>query len=300
MSKNKTISLIVAVVIAAVIVLLLVNQPSSQGSQSADLKAVRSFQDAHGLAVDPTDSKKVYIASHNGLLLLENDQNLYQVGKVADDYMGFSIHPTNGQTFFTSGHTSTMTGNLGFQKSDDGGRSWEKLSNGVNGPVDFHAMAVSQANPELVYGVAQGRLQRSTDGGNTWQVVPTNLAGVISLTTHPSAPDTVYAATQRGLQVSKDRGQTWQPMSSSLPGAVAVLAINPANPAEMLTYSQTGGLAKSADAGQAWTPLSAAFAQQVVLYVAYDKQVPTTIYALTQENQLHKSSDGGASWRQIR
>lgn len=299
MSKNKVIGLTVVAAVAISAVLLLANKPSQQVVQSSDLTPVKSFQHAHGLAVDPTNSKKVYIATHSGLFLWENDQSLYQVGKATDDFMGFSIHPTSGQTFFTSGHPAA-SGNLGFQKSDDGGRSWKKLSNGVGGPVDFHAMAVSQVNPELIYGFYKGQLQRSTDGGSTWQSVPGKPMQIISLTTHPTEPDTVYAATNNGLQVSKDRGQTWQPLSQTLAGAVAVLAINPAKPVELMAYSETAGLTKSADGGQTRIPVKADFAQQVVLHLAYDKQTPTTIYALTQENQLHKSTDGGMSWRQIR
>ncbi|MBI2030127.1 exo-alpha-sialidase, partial [Candidatus Kaiserbacteria bacterium] len=52
--------------------------------------------------------------------MLENEKDLYRVGKSRDDYMGFSPHPTEADVFFTSGHPS-RGGNLGFQKSDDGG-----------------------------------------------------------------------------------------------------------------------------------------------------------------------------------
>lgn len=53
----------------------------------------------HGLAVDVADSTKVYIATHHGLLVLKNDKDLFRVGTSRDDYMGFSVHPTNANIF---------------------------------------------------------------------------------------------------------------------------------------------------------------------------------------------------------
>jgi hypothetical protein len=85
----------------------------------------------HGLAVDPNDSSKVYIATHHGLLVLQNDKDLYRVGASMDDYMGFSVHPTESNVFFSSGHPS-LGGNIGFMKSLDGGFTWKKISNGVD------------------------------------------------------------------------------------------------------------------------------------------------------------------------
>ena len=52
-------------------------------------------------AVDPNDASKLYIATHYGLFLLEDEQNLYQVGNTRDDYMGFSPHPTDSSVFFS-------------------------------------------------------------------------------------------------------------------------------------------------------------------------------------------------------
>ena len=271
----------------------------SQNTQSY-LKPVDSFQHAHGLAVDVADTNKLYVATHNGLFMLQNDKDLYQVGPKADDYMGFSPHPTDSNTFFTSGHPKGG-GNIGFQKTSDGGKSWQKVSDGVNGPVDFHAMTVSRVNPDLVYGSFAGKLQRSLDGGKKWEQVDTNLTNVISLVSDPVDADTVYAATTGGIMRSSNQGKTWTDAVPDVSGAaVTVLAINPTQTTEWISFSEKLGLAKSSDSGKSWKTLKTGADDDVVLHIAYDNKNPKVTYALTKTNVLYKTTDGGESWQKIR
>ncbi len=283
-------AVIVAVLVGAVI--LLSNGKEKAGTSNQE--AVSSFRHAHGLAADVTDPTKLYIATHEGLFLLQNDKDLYRVGSKSDDYMGFSAHPTNANVFFTSGHPGGG-GNLGFQKSEDGAKSWTRLSLGASGPVDFHAMAVGQVDPSLAYGSFAGALQRSTDGGVTWQVLKSNVSNVLSLTTDSKEKDSVYAATTAGLFVSKDQAQTFSQLGTL--GAVRALAVNPTNNLELLSFSQSQGLAKSSDGGKTWNkqPFSGE-----AMFIAYSKPAPSTVYVLTEDNGISKSMDAGASWTKIR
>ena len=60
-----------------------------------NLNPIDAITHAHGLAVDVENSSKLYIATHHGLLVLENGKELFRVGKSQDDYMGFSPHPSD-------------------------------------------------------------------------------------------------------------------------------------------------------------------------------------------------------------
>ena len=271
----------------------------TDSGESNALTPVSGFDHAHGMALDPVDASKVYIATHDGLYVLQNDADLFRIGASEDDLMGFMAHPTETSTFFSSGHPA-RGGNIGFQKSIDGGMTWEKISQGLGGPADFHSMAVSVVNPDVVYGFFGGKLQRSVDGGKTWMHAKGSVAP-ISLSSDPTRENVVYAATQDGVQISEDRGDTWRSLSSALEGgAVSVFALNSGDPQNALVFSETlGGLGKSSDAGKTWNKISERFGGGAVLYIAFSTAQPKAVYALTNTNSLYKSTDNGETWHGI-
>ena len=274
----------------------------SNQKNSEYLTPQSNLKDVHGLSVDASDSTKVWIASHSGLSLIQNDKDLSAVGDKRDDYMGFSPHPTDPNTFFTSGHP-TSGGNIGFQKSSDGGQTWKKISDGANGPVDFHAMAVSQVDPTIIYGAYRGQLQRSINEGKDWQILDSNMqsAQIIGLTTDSSEKDIVYAATTTGLLISRDQGQTWVQASASLQGdTVTAVGVNPKNNQELLAYAQKFGLAKSADGGKNWTKIDSPLAGSPILYMSFDRNNPTTAYGINQSLEIYKTVDSGNTWNKVR
>jgi hypothetical protein len=303
-SSKKYIWIVIAIVVIAGGVLLFSGRgnDSAGDSEQANLYPEREISHGHGLAVDVQDPSRVYIATHYGLLLLENEENLYRIGKSRDDYMGFSPHPTDPDIFFSSGHPR-IGGNIGFQRSEDGGVTWEKVSSGVGGPVDFHAMAVSPVNPDLIYGWYAGNLQRSTDQGETWEIVNQDLLAVY-LAADTEDEDVVYAATPQGqgVMISRDMGATWESLSPALGGgAVSVVAIHPQDPKILLAFSEKlGGLGKSTDGGTTWTKVSEEFRGEAILHIAFSRSTPDVVYALTHENELYKSVDAGDSWTQVR
>ncbi len=302
-SKNYIWIIVAVVVVGGGIILLSRggdNTPNN--SSSNNLYPEQSITHGHGLAVDVADPNKLYIATHHGLLVLMNEKDLYRIGRSKDDYMGFSPHPTEANVFFSSGHPSTG-GNIGFQKSEDGGVTWKKISNGTNGPVDFHAMAVSPVNPNLVYGWFQGNLQRSTDQGKTWEIVNRDLLPVY-LAADTKDENIVYAATPRGqgVMMSRDKGATWTSLSPALEGgAISVIAIHPQDSKILLTFSEKlGGLGKSTDGGTTWKKVAEGFNGETILHIAFSRSTPNIVYALTHENKLYKSMDAGDTWTQIR
>ena len=295
---QRAVIIVSVVAVLGVGILVLSQSGSNTGHQRNAGKAAEAItlQDAHGLAVDRADESRVYIATHSGLIVLRNDATLERVGHAQDDYMGFTVHPSDPNTFYASGHPRAG-GNLGFQKSTDGGTSWQKVSDGNNGPVDFHTMTVSQADPSLLYGWHGGQLQRTTDEGKTWKTLGAGLKKVISLTTGPADRDTVYAATADGLQFSTDRGATWK--QSGLSGTVTSLSVSPAAPQELTAFSLTDGLTRSSDRGTTWTKLSSYGSEAPVMHLAGDPQNAGTIYLINQELQIFKTTDNAASWKKV-
>ncbi len=276
-------------------------------TNQTELTSVSKIDDVHGLAVDIQDSNRLYIPTHHGLFVLINDADLYRIGENQDDYMGFSADINDSAIFFASGHPS-RGGNLGILKSSDQGKTWKIISDGLNGPVDFHSMTVNPENPQTIYGWYQNNLQRSLDGGNTWKILEFDKnaprpIGVISLIAHPTNPNTVFATTLSpfGIIVSHDKAKTWKSLfTEQITDIYIALGIHPTNPDIMLTFSEKAGLAKSEDAGKSWKNIPEIFNNELILYIAFDKQNPDTVYSITKETSIYKSTDQGESWKTIR
>src|SRR5678809_186735 len=119
----------------------------------------------------------------------------------------------------------------GVWKTTDGGIYWENVSDGYFQRASVGAIAVAQADSNVLYvGMGESCIRgnvshgdgvyRSTDAGKTWThlgLEKTRNIGQVRV--HPDEPDTVYVAalghahganTERGVYRSRDGGKTWK------------------------------------------------------------------------------------------
>jgi photosystem II stability/assembly factor-like uncharacterized protein len=248
----------------------------------------------HGLAVDAADPDRLLIATHHGLHALDlSTGGTVQVSDRRDDFMGFSPHPDGG-VLYASGHPAGG-GNLGFIVSEDGGATWEMRSPGLHGPVDFHQMTVSPADPDVIYGAYRG-LQLSRDGGASWEMVGPVPDGLIELAASSLDPDRLYAATEAGLLVSVDAGRSWSPAHPAR-APVSSVAVGPDG--RLHAFVLGGGLQRASEAGLAWETVSTAFGERVLLHLALDPNDPSRLFAASQHGEILASEDGGATWSSL-
>ena len=244
----------------------------------------------HGLAVDPTDPSRLYLATHHGFYRVSADGTATRLSEV-QDFMGFTPHPTDPSVLYASGHPSNG-GNLGFLMSVDGGTNWTQVSPGLNGPVDFHQMDVSPADPQVIYGAYDG-IQLSRDGGKTWSMAGAAPEGLIALAASARSADRIYGATQVGLVYSDDAGATWQ--DAAFNGeTVTMVATGPDD--TLYAYVIGRGLmsAKEAEPG-AWSPLSSD--PRIQLHLAVDGKDPNRLFAIAHKAGVIQSTDGGKTWQ---
>ena len=213
--------------------------------------------------------------------------------------MGFMPHPTDPSVLYASGHPAGG-GNLGFLSSIDGGRTWNKLSNGINGPVDFHQMDVSKADPRVIYGI-HGDLQKSADGGRTWTRVGPAPEGTITIAASSNAPEAVYAGTQRGLLVSTDSGWHWKLAHRSQRAATMVYAT-----ANHVVYAFIvgTGLIRAKEPSLDWQAVNNGFGRAVVLHLTMGAREGGALYAVTfdpetRAQSLLASRDDGQTWTRL-
>lgn len=286
-----TVSAIAAVIAAAAVGAFYASRSFSQGETT--VAALAKDTHFHGIAVDAADSKRIYLATHHGLYATGIDGKARLISEVRD-YMGFTAHPTDAAMLFASGHPAGG-GNLGFIVSKDGGRSWTKLSDGIGGPVDFHQMDVSKADPRVIYGVF-GVLQRSKDGGRTWERMGPPPRDIIGIGASGIDTNTIYAATQHGLQRSTDGGRSWK-QESDRPTTMVHVSADGAVYAFMIGM----GLVRAAEKDLAWRVVGKGFGEEFLLHFAADPRDPQRLYAVTYNSRTRAHSviasrDGGERW----
>lgn len=246
-----------ALAAVAVVSVVLVFSVRGQGGPQGHSAAQGGFGHVHGLAVDP-GTGVLYAATHAGLFRIDDAGSAVRVSDEAPDLMGFTaVGPAH---FLASGHSAGHgdgPANLGLIESTDGGVTWDTIS--LSGAADFHglraahgavygynstdgafmvstdrrtwekrstvamaAFAVSPTDPHSVLAAGRGGVQRSSDGGRTWQTVAGSPA--LSVLAWDQAGQTWGVAPDGRVWRSTDGGGAWQ-QRGAVPGQpVAITA----------------------------------------------------------------------------
>ena len=245
----------------------------------------------HGLAVATSQPLSLLLAAHDGLYEATSAGGASRVSSIDHDFMSFAAHPEDRTRLYASGHPAEG-GNLGLLVSSDGGATWRQLSQGAGGPVDFHALAVSAANPERLYGLYDG-LQMSDDGGRSWAVAGALPGNVFDIAASGAHADTLYAAAREGLFVSRDAGRSWQE-AFTMPKAATAVHVTASG--RLYAFIYGFGLVQAQEPALKWNLVSAEYGNRAIMKLASDPAKPERLLALADTGAVLLSEDGGQSW----
>ena len=178
--------------------------------------------------------------------------------------------------------------------SDERREQWD-ISEPIFGGWEIYHLKGSPADPNRLY-VSQSTgwfgqlIQRSNDGGQTWEPVgnefayegvpgthqwydgsqhPWEFKRVWYLEPSPSDPDTLYAGVEdAALFRSSDAGQTWQELAGLRevkghlwqPGAggmcLHTILLDPSNPSRIFVAISAAGAFRTDDGGETWHPVT--------------------------------------------
>jgi len=188
---------------------------------------------------------------------------------------------------------------LGIFKSEDGGRTWLPVNDGLADPFVYVIMV---GPGKAVYaGTLRGGVFRSRDGGKSWAAMN---AGLDRLETHVLVyhEGVLYAGTGSGVYRSRDGGEKWAADNVGLSNLlVRALAVDPegtmyAGTTGMGIYRKLVGTAKWVRVTQSQLShprdrLPENFVRSLMADKAGD------LYAGTADNGVYVSRDRGESWR---
>ncbi len=180
----------------------------------------------------------------------------------------------------------------GLWKTTDGGQNWRPVTDGKINSSSVGAVAVCEANPDVVYlGMGETQLRgnimqgdgvyRSTDAGTTWEHLGlAETQSIARIRIHPTNCDVAWVAAlgvhsmpnpERGVFKTTDGGATWRKVLFKSDGAGAVdLALDPNNPDVMYAAvweawrkswgmssgGEDSGIWKSVDGGETWRDIT--------------------------------------------
>jgi photosystem II stability/assembly factor-like uncharacterized protein len=179
----------------------------------------------------------------------------------------------------------------GLYKSTDGGETWNKLTKGLPAELGKTAIAVSRANPNVVYANLEAEgdkagVYRSDDGGETWRQTSKDRATItrawyyIEIFPDPIDSETVYVLNAPMLK-STDGGRTFSRISVGH-GDTHDMWINPNNNQNII-LADDGGAEITFNGGTTWSTL---YNQPTAQFyrVITDNRFPYFIYAGQQDN----------------
>lgn len=211
----------------------------------------------------------------------------------------------------------------GIYRSDNDGRSWRAINEGLPPRAFVLEIAVDPVSPDTLYAGTLGHgIFKSTDGGKTWQAINAGVtvSNIFSIAIDPGDPDRLYAsygsvdertgAYRGGVLRSLDGGASWSEANTGLPRNVfvSVLRLDPADSSVLYAgYASNdgagsvgGGLARSADGANRWFAASNGLpADSPVISLAIDPLSPGTLYAGTFGRGIFKSRNRGGSWEAV-
>jgi photosystem II stability/assembly factor-like uncharacterized protein len=163
--------------------------------------------------------------------------------------------------------------------------------------LDYHALALSPSEPNVVFFGHHNGMMRSDDGGRTWRpLVDRPGFDAMNLAVSRANPGQIYLAGHEVFQISTDAGATWRPVDSDLPGLdIHGFAMDPNDPNRLTAFVAGRGTFQSADGGRAWDPLGARLPADVTALASAGGH-PEVLYAGSQSRGVLKSSDDGQTF----
>lgn len=269
-----------------------------------------------GLTVHPTEPRTVFAGADDGIYRSQDGgQNFERLTSPMDamQVWKIAVDPVDPDIIYAGTRPSALF------RSRDGGREWRKLTvelaeecPNVRIPR-VTALAVDPSDHRIVWaGVEVDGVRRSTDGGDTWQMITNGIndpdihdVGVIV-----NGKTKVLTTTPREIFASTDRGDSWQGLGVSRQFALPycrglVQKADDPNTLFVATgdgaVGSKGAVQRSRDGGQTWQMACLPDEPNSPIWAfATHPADPGLIVACSHYGELYKSDNAGNSWSKIR
>lgn len=238
-----------------------------------------------GLAEDPVNTSTLYAGGDDGVFKTTDGGASWKSTNCGCQSTDLAVDFVNPQNVYVA--------YLGVRKSSDGGATWKSLR--VPPPAFYLATVAARANEVFVTAYGAG-IYRSQNGGGSW--VPVN-NGVNSVQATQMAANAqraglILATANNVLYRTTNSGALWQTVQSAASLDISAVAIHPSNASLVVGSSCCCVPAISTNGAGTWRCLhSIEFSSD---NVALDPKNQQTIYLISHEQGVARSTNQGNSW----
>lgn len=152
------------------------------------------YEDAHRLVIHPTDGNRLYVNTGRGLYVTSDggrtfEQWISRPSEIANYPDGLVLHPENPSLMFLSGSQygpgmwpRTHYAGARISRSQDGGRTWEILRNGLphrlQASIEALCLEATPGGTSIFAATTAGEVYASDDGGDHWARIMSGLAPI--------------------------------------------------------------------------------------------------------------------------
>lgn len=205
----------------------------------------------------------IWKSINNGVTWTPLSDELPQIG-----VSGIAVDPTNSNVIYiaTGDKDASDTYSVGVLKSSDGGATWATTGLSFTGTGNQAGdLIIHPTNNQIILCATSAGLYRTINGGTSWTVEQTGDFSQGTIRFKPSDPTIVYATTGSRFYKSTNTGDTFTNITSGLSAAAStgrmILDVTNANSAYVYVLSVTtsygiNGIYRSTDSGTTFTKTS--------------------------------------------
>jgi hypothetical protein len=267
--------------------------------------------DVKSIAVDPTNTQRVYVITPEALYKTEDGGGSWTLAMDGMDFtsptnvmMSIAVNPAFPGTLFVAfKNINTHLYNKVYRSVDYAG-SWQELFFPGGGwyPWDGYDIEIDPKNTNNVYLAAETYVLASDSNGDpgSWHTMFKHVgADIRDMAIDPSNPSRLLVASRSGdkhggVFFSSDGGSTWKQLGAAaglVSNKINAVVIDPVNPMNVYagTHDDTIGVFHSANGGISWSRMDSGFPDyDTVNDLAVDPETGGTLLAAARLDGIYR------------